>query len=123
MATENKKPAGLREVDSFLKQLALDFLLDGNDRRVEPRHTITVECTLTPVDRSGQVISDAPATAITRDISTGGIGLTSRDPLHGLMRIELTSLSGTELCACAEVIRCEPSGYYFNVGCRFVDVG
>ena len=121
MTTENKRPAGLREVDGFLRQLALDFFLDRNHRRVEPRHTITVECALTPVDRSGRPTGAAPVTAITRDISCGGIGLTSRDPLHGLLRVELTSLSGTELCVCAEVLRCEPSGYYFNVGCRFVD--
>lgn len=107
------------EIESFVQHIAREYFLDGIDRRSEPRYRLTIQVRVQPVDEYENVIG-AAVRAVTRDLSVGGIGLNCQDPLNGKLIVQLESPSGTKLRTLAEVLRCEPIGYYFDVGCRFL---
>ena len=121
MTAVNFKSADTTQITDFIDQLARDFFLDGYDRRSEPRHKITVEAGVTLLDSSGTPVGHTTR-VITRDISNIGLGMTSPTPLSGRVQVSLSAPSGVQLKAVAEILGCEPEGYYFNIGCKFLSI-
>ena len=107
------------EIASFVDNMAREFFVDENERRAEPRYRMTVQVRVQPIGEGGNP-SSAAFLAVTRDLSVSGIGLTSQDPLNGRLIVQLESPNGSKLRALAEVLRCRPNGYYFDVGCKFL---
>jgi len=107
------------QIESFVQQMAREYFLDVRDRRSEPRYHITVPVIAQRVGDDNDLVGPQ-VRAVTRDLSTGGIGLICQDPLDGKLIIRLASPSGTELNTLAQVLRCEANGYYFDVGGKFV---
>lgn len=110
--------ASAEEITLFVQQLAREYLLDIPDRRSEPRYQITIPVNVRSVGNTGHL--GPPVHAVTRDLSQGGIGFISQDPLNGKLKVQLVSPSGAELSALAQVVRCKPNGYYFDIGCEFL---
>jgi hypothetical protein len=111
--------ASAMEIDTFVQHMARSYLLDVRDRRSQPRYLITAEANAQQVDDDNNLTGPS-VRAITRDFSVGGISLCCESPLNGKLMVQLTSPSGTELRALAQVLRCEPNGYYFEAGCKFI---
>jgi hypothetical protein len=108
------------DVKAFVEQLAREFFLDGVDRRIEPRLRVTLPVRIVPVseDRTPQSYC---LRGVTRDISESGIGLVCQDPItEPLISIQLSTPRSQEIEVFAEVIRCRPVGYYFDIGGLFV---
>jgi hypothetical protein len=108
------------DVRSFVERLAREYFFDGPDRRAEPRLRITMPLILEPLDDRLRPLN-YQVRAVTRDLSSKGIGLVCQDPVNGkFLAFNLVSPCGAELNVIAEVLRCEAYGYYYDVGCKFV---
>ena len=115
--------AGAVEVKAFVEQLAREYFLDGPDRRSEPRLRVTLPVSIGPLTEEMTLVGYR-VRGVTRDISEHGIGLVCQDPLAAkFITLQLSSPRVTEIDLIAEVLRCRPVGYYFDVGCRFVYSG
>lgn len=107
------------EIESFVGRLAREYFLDGPDRRVEPRLRVTLPVNLQPLD-DGLNPLGYRSRAVTRDISASGIGLVCQDPVNTpYLSLQLPTPTGETIDIIAEVLRCRPVGYYFDVGCQF----
>ena len=108
------------EISSFVSWLAREYFLDGPDRRSEPRYRVTLPVNVRPLDDLLKPVG-YQVRAVTRDISTGGIGLVCQDPVSAKhIAIQLSGPNGERIEFIVEVLRCESVGYYFDVGCKFV---
>ena len=125
MASETKvlRFSSVNDVKSFVDRLAREYFLDGPDRRAEPRLRVTLPVNIQPLDDSLQPLGYR-ARAVTRDISESGIGLVCQDPVSAsYLALELPTPGGDCFEVAAQVLRCRPVGYYFDVGCQFVVEG
>ena len=109
-----------KELRSFLDLLASVYFFDGADRRTEPRMRITLPVVIERLDENGERL-EYPIRGVTRDLSHSGIGFVCQDPVGTKhVAFQLSSPCGVSIEVIAEVLRCEPIGYYYNVGCKFV---
>ena len=116
-----EKLAAGSEIRDFVELMASAYLLDGPDRRSERRIRITLPVIVERLDERGQPL-EFPVHAVTRDLSARGIGLVCQDPVGTqFVAIELPTPDGESIRVVARVLRCEPLGYYYDVGCLFVD--
>lgn len=113
------RSANATEVKAFVDQLAREFFLDGPDRRAEPRLRVTMPVSINPLTESMESVGYR-VRGVTRDISESGIGLVCQDPVAAKHIAVQLATPVQEIEAIAEVLRCRPVGYYFDVGCRFV---
>lgn len=111
--------AGASEVKAFVDQLAREYFLDGPDRRAEPRLRVTMPVSVAPLTEE-MIPLGYRVRGVTRDISEHGIGLVCQDPVAAkYIMLKLASPQVAEIEVIAEVLRCRPVGYYFDVGCGF----
>jgi hypothetical protein len=108
-----------KEVGQFVDELAREYLLDVPERRSEPRYSITMPVIAEAADADFCPVG-RKLRAVTRDLSRGGIGLICQDPLDCNLIVRLVSPRGNLLRVKARMLRCEPNGFYFDVGCEFV---
>jgi hypothetical protein len=122
-ATEFEQPTPAKtaaDVATFVDHLAKELFFDGPERRAETRLRITLPVVCTPLDEHFASLGYS-VRAVTRDISPSGVGLMCPDPIATqYVAIRLESLQGEQLDAVAEVLRCQPLGFYYDVGGKFV---
>ena len=68
------------DIRAFVDLMANAYMLDGPDRRAERRIRITLPVIVQRLDEKGQPLEPA-LHAVTRDLSSQGIGLVCRDPV------------------------------------------
>ena len=126
MAYESVEAASVTttdEIRSFVSRLAREYFLDGPDRRAEARFRVTLPVSLRLLDEDFVPLR-YNVRAVTRDISESGLGLVCQDPVNAKhLSLQLSSPGGEQFTVFAEVLRCRPVGYYFDVGCKFITKG
>ena len=91
-----------------------------SDRRCESRNRVVLGVIAQPLDDhrrpSGGLID-----AFTRDISTSGVGLISREPIRAdLVAIRIEGPRGC-IDLLVKVVRCEFVKPYYDIGCRIME--
>ena len=107
-------------IASFVEDLARQYFADSPDRRSEPRYRMTLPVRVQPLDAQMRAVGDE-FRAVTRDISAHGIGLVCQDPTAArylMLQLETTTLE--PITVAVEVLRCQPVGFYYDIGGRFV---
>ena len=120
-----EQPKSTNQISEFMKQVEAIYLLEyaktiGVERRNSKRMPITMPVCVTELDEHFQP-TDYQHHAVTRDISTTGVGLVTTNPI-GRKVVELTfqPYQGQSFSTIAETIYCNEHGYYFQVGFQFV---
>ena len=104
----------------FVEDLAREYFADGPDRRSEPRYRMTLPVQVQPLDDQMQPVGDV-FRAVTRDISAHGIGLVCQDPTAARhLMLQLQTPMHDHITVAIEVLRCQPVGFYYDIGGRFV---
>lgn len=92
----------------------------GPEQRREPRYVVSLPVAAVPVDESLKKAGDA-FIALTRDISSSGIAMYhTRRVSEKFLALEIKSSSGEKLRVLAEVLRCNPSGLFYEIAAKFV---
>jgi phage terminase large subunit-like protein len=113
------------QVLAFIKDLEQAYLLDcsrviGTERRAADRMNVTMPVRVTALDDQLEPL-DYHYHAVTRNISTTGVGLVTNNPIrrsHVLLTFE--PYHGDVYSVVAEVVYCGDVGYYFQIGCEFL---
>ena len=112
------------EVRSFIKAVEVAYLLEcsqgnGTERRSIERMNVTMPVRVTALNDQFEPL-DFHYHAVTRNISTNGVGLVTNNPI-GRSHVQLTfePYHGESFTIVAQVIHCSEIGYYFQVGCEF----
>ena len=114
----------VEQVDSFVKQIESAYLLDrprknGSERREVERLTVTMPVEITPLDEHQQPLS-YQLNAITRDLSSKGVGLVATSPVaQEFVLLTFQPFQGNSFHVLAKVVYSNDLGYYFQVGCEF----
>jgi len=111
-------------ITSFMQQVIVEYHAYGMaHRRAEPREAVAIPAIAQRVDSSLDTIGE-PFHVVTRDVSSGGIGLFHPSPVPlGLLKITLSSPETHEtMVLLARVEHCTPCGGFFLIGCRFARV-
>ena len=114
-----------QEIVEFVQRLISQYTQDGrfagdNERRSEQRFPIALPVMVRPIGDDLQSAGE-PFMAVTKDISTRGIGLLHYEPISSkFLAIRLTDRDGLKLTGAIEVLRCRPVGQFFEVGGKFV---
>jgi hypothetical protein len=115
-------PADVAEfVDGLIKKLIeRGQYLNVPDRRAETRHAVAIQVSVMPLASDLQPIGEA-FVATTKDLSHASITLIHFEPVTApLLAIQLKDLGGSILNSAVEVIRCQPTGPYFEIVGRYV---
>ncbi len=108
------------ELIQFVDRLAKESLRSHVDERTFSRYKLTVEVWVQPVNGDFSPL-DRPFTAVTRDISTGGIGLMhTRAVRDKYLWLRLVAPGGGMINVVVEVLRCRPIGMFYEIGAKFV---
>ena len=108
------------ELIRFVHQLASETLRQRAEERKFPRYKLTVEVWVQPVDADFEPL-DKPFTAVSRDISTGGIGLIHTRAIRDkYLWLRLVKPGGGAMNVIVEVLRCRPVGTFYEIGAKFV---
>lgn len=95
-------------------------LFDHSERRAEPRHRVALNVAVMPIDTALKPAGEH-FMAVTRDISSRGLCLFSVQPVDNMfLALKLPDVNGQTLQAVMEVLRCRPSGPFFEIGGKFV---
>ena len=79
-----------------------------------------VEVWVQPVDSGFEPLGE-PFTAVSRDISSSGIGLMhTRAIREKYLWLRLETRGGVKMNVVAEVLRCRPLGMFYEIGAKFV---
>jgi hypothetical protein len=110
------------ELIEFVKRIAAGTEpYKGPERRSEPRWRVTMPV---PVAHLDEHLCPCGPTfiAISRDISTQGMGLYHTRPIEvkSLLGVELRAPQGDTMQAVLEVVRCQLNGPAFEIGGRFM---
>ena len=119
-----KKKIG--EVTSFVEVIAREYLLDdelreaNEEKRSEKRVNITLPVILTPLDDDFWPM-DYRVHAVTRDLSTEGVGLVCNTPIAAkFISVTFQHATGESVRVIAKILRTEEVGHYFRFGCKFI---
>lgn len=108
------------ELTGFVHRLASETLREHAEERQRPRYKLTVEVWVQPVDRDFEAL-DRPFISVSRDISTGGIGLIhTRAVRDKHLWLRLLTPGGGVMNVIVEVLRCRPIGAFYEIGAKFV---
>jgi hypothetical protein len=110
------------ELIEFVQRIAAGLKpYQGPERRSEPRWGVTMPVPAAPLNEH---LSPCGPTflAISRDISTQGMGLYHVRPIEvkSLLGVELRAPQGDTMQAVLEVVRCQVNGPAFEIGGRFM---
>ena len=93
---------------------------EGSERRAHERFVVAIPSTVQPLDEQ-HVQLGKPFTAVTRDISIGGIGLLhSQAVIAPFLDVRIADREGKQHRFLVKVLRCQPLGDYFDVGGEFI---
>lgn len=91
-----------------------------SERRAQRRDSITIPVKIQPLDSRYQS-TGISFCAVTKDISTGGIGLIHTDAVDStFLQIEISSDNGETMSLLAQVKNCTPFGKCYHIGAQFV---
>lgn len=108
------------ELIRFVNRVADETLRDHVEERQYPRHKLTIEVWVQPVGSNFEPLG-SPFTAVSRDISTGGIGLMyTRAIRDRYLWLRLVTTGGGTMNVIVEVLRCRPIGVFYDIGAKFV---
>ncbi|MBC8355482.1 MAG: PilZ domain-containing protein [Planctomycetes bacterium] len=108
------------ELVNFVHRLADETLRDHLEERRFPRYKLTVEVWVQPVNDDFEPLGE-PFTAISRDISAGGIGIMhTRAVRDKHLWLRLVTLGGGTMNVVVEVLRCRSVGMFYDIGAKFV---
>jgi hypothetical protein len=114
-----KPPA---ELVSFAERHVRNTRLNARfypDRRSEMRHLLVVNVLVQPLDENSRPAGES-FYAVTRDISTEGVGLIAAEPIpHGLVALQI-HFDHEDIAIIAEVKWSTPMGPFEAGGCRFL---
>lgn len=111
-------------IHSFVNEIESTYLLDrprkiGTERRAVERMAVTMPVGITPLDEQLKP-SNYELNAITRDLSSKGVGLVSNSPIaREYVLLTFQPFQGNSFDVVAKVIYCNDLGYYFQIGCEF----
>lgn len=111
-------------IRSFVNAIESTYLLDrprkiGTERRSVERLAVTMPVGIKPLDEQLRPLS-YELNAITRDLSTKGVGLVSTSPIpQESVLLTFHPFQGNPFAVVAKVIYCNDLGYYFQIGCEF----
>lgn len=112
--------------EEFLNRMKTLYRFDRpftreNERRRHERYSITMPVRV-------QVVNKVPVPGqiqwqgITRDISESGAGFVLNSPVAcDHLKLEFEPCDGRSHCQIAKMIYCIEDGFYFRIGCEFVD--
>ena len=102
----------------WAERLVHELASCDTELRKDPRHKLTAEVVVRPVNGAGTIFGE-PFRAVTTDISRSGIGfLYSRAVTDKYVCVTFRDGSGT--CVILEVVRCRPVGPFYEIGGEFV---
>ena len=113
------------QVRLFVELIETVYMFDcpqnfGTERRAVKRMNVTMPVRMTPLDNDFKPLS-YEYHAITRDLSTKGVGLVTTNPVgHDFVLLTLEPYQSKSFDVIARVAHCNGYGYYFRVGCEFV---
>ena len=108
------------ELTEFVKSLVPRGAYTGREVRVSVRHPLFADLQVQPVGADYRPFG-AQFSAVTRDISVGGLGLISPVLVATpLLIVRIDHPHGFSKCLLMEVRRCRPFRKYFEVGGPFV---
>jgi hypothetical protein len=108
------------ELLRFVHRIADETLRNHVEERQFPRFKLTVEVWVQPVDANFEPLGE-PFTAVSRDISTGGIGLMHTRAIRDkYLWLRLVTHGGGTMNVVVEVLRCRPIGVFYDIGAKFV---
>lgn len=113
----------LDRVFRFLRNIRSSghYRKERDDRRAESRYALAMVVDLVPLD-ANMVPCGPSQRGVTRDLSRSGIGLFAELPLDTrFLRVQLPVHPVERVEVLVEVLRCEPFGFLYNIGGRFVD--
>ncbi len=89
------------------------------ERRAVERMAVTIPVSITPLDDEFKPCN-YQLNAITRDLSSKGVGLVSTSPIaRNFVVLTFEPFQGNSFEVLAKVAYCKDLGYYFQVGCEF----
>lgn len=109
-------------IQEFVKSLSTSGSRREGDleRRLEPRYAVALVVDVLPLNVRG-IPCGSRRKAVTRDLSAHGIGLFADIPFETkYLRLWLPIGPEGQVEVLAEVLRCEPFAFMFNIGGRFV---
>ena len=112
------------DIRKFVSQVSNNYLLDrphkhGTERRSAQRLAVTMPATVIPLDKHFEPM-DYKVNAISRDLSSLGIGLVTTSPLmEGNVLVSIEPYFSDAFTVPARVVYCTDLGYYFQIGCEF----
>ena len=122
-AEEDRKPASLQEVASFVRQVIReDKCGTWLERRVSLRYPIALPVIATVLDDEYRPVGET-FRAVTRDLSTKNLCIYHSQPVTAkYLELQLARRIGDErLRVLLEVVRCEDAGPFFEIGGRFLE--
>ena len=111
------------DVRNFVGQVSSKYLLDrpryGVERRSAERMAVTIPVTITPLDDELKSLG-YEFSAITRDISSLGIGLVTTNPIAPcFVLISIEPFFREPFKVIGRVVFCKDLGHYHQIGCEF----
>ncbi|HWB07697.1 MAG TPA: PilZ domain-containing protein [Pirellulales bacterium] len=92
----------------------------GPEQRTEPRYAVSLAVAAVPVDQSLKKAGDV-FIAFTRDISSSGMAMYhTRRVSEKYLAVEIKSACGEKMRVLVEVLRCYPSGLFYEIAGKFV---
>lgn len=109
------------EVVAFVKRLTRDFeKRPGSERRAQPRKAITVPVVVQRLDDEFQPVGET-FSALTKDISGGGVGILHSEPVTtGYLQIQFSTSEHEQMVLLSCIRHCTPCGQAYHIGGRFV---
>ncbi len=108
------------ELIQFVDRLAKDIASHSHEQRRFPRYKLICEVWTQPVDNQFEPLGDA-FKAISRDISSSGIGLMHTRAIRDkYLWLRLTTPGASRMNVIVEVVRCRPLGLFYEIGAKFV---
>ena len=94
---------------------------EHHKQRAVERHGKMIVVTAVPLDDDFQPVHKL-FKVVARDISTRGVGLIHSTPIvHQHLKMKIPMPGGGFADVVVQVVRCEPIGDFYEIGCRFVE--
>lgn len=112
------------QIFAFVNEIERAYMLDrprpyGSDRRAVERMNLTIPLELAPLDDELRPLGYQHH-AITRDISSKGVGLVATSPVPpSYVMLTFKPCQSKPFRVIAKVAYCKDVGYYHQIGCEF----
>lgn len=108
---------------SFARQVSQQYrAAGGSERRTQVRFYRCIEAVAVPIDRHRRQVAE-PMRIVTRDVSRGGVAIClPRMVTSHLLALQLHGPGGATSPNVVQVIRCRPTGMFFEAAGPFVSL-